>query len=73
MTFCIAIEANLNTDVCPLAKGDCYWQNRETKKCCYSEVDMSPEEYAVATSAKVCVTQISLDNVKACLRQALVA
>lgn len=45
MTYCIAIEQALVSG-CPLPKGRCYWQHRVTKVCCYTEQDLTPEEYA---------------------------
>jgi len=45
MSFCIALEANIDTDRCPLAKGKCYWQHRETHECRYTEADLTPAEF----------------------------
>ncbi len=43
--FCIAVDKSLDTEVCPLSKGACYWQHRETKACCYTELDLAVNEY----------------------------
>jgi len=51
MTFCIAVEAQLNTDVCPLPKGRCYWQHRETRQCCYTEHEIAPTSYCLQVGA----------------------
>lgn len=46
MTFCVVIESKINTTVCPLEKGSCYWQHRKDRSCCYTDQDLSPEEFS---------------------------
>lgn len=53
MTYCIAIESVLPVSKCPLEKGQCYWQHRESHKCCYTDADLTTDEFAsmVATAS----------------------
>ncbi len=53
MTFCIAIERELVVATCPLRKGRCYWQHRETQICCYTSKDLEPHEYAELVGTEV--------------------
>lgn len=52
-TYCNAISANINTSVCPLAKGACYWQHRDSKECKYTEQELSVEEFCERVKAPV--------------------
>lgn len=46
MAFCTCIKKFV-PDVCPLEKGECMWQHRETKKCCFTEKSLTAEEYCI--------------------------
>ena len=45
MTLCIAIDRELTVRKCPLDRGTCYWQHRESHECCYTEVEMTTQEF----------------------------
>ena len=49
MAFCIAINANLVVQSCPLRKGQCYWQHKLTNKCCYTDAELSIEQFCERT------------------------
>jgi hypothetical protein len=46
MTLCIAIKKEITASICPLTKGNCYWQHRRTHACCYTEQDMDSQQFA---------------------------
>ena len=70
MTFCIAVESNIKTDECPLPKGKCYWQHRETKLCCYTEKDLTVEEFCDLVNAPI-PSEEELEAFKKLLRSKL--
>lgn len=70
MTFCIGVEAKIDTDVCPLPKGRCYWQHKETKACCYTETELAVPEFCVSTGSAP-VDQQTVDEFKIKLRSTL--
>lgn len=69
MTFCVIIEAPLKTSNCPLSKGACYWQHRESNACCYTEKELSPSEFCELTGATTPV--IDVETFRDQLRAAL--
>lgn len=71
MTYCIAIASHLAEDTCPLEKGQCYWQHRTTNKCCYTESDLSHEDYKTLTGTSKPITEQTLDTMRDKLRSAL--
>lgn len=70
MTFCIAVEAKLNTDICPLSKGRCYWQHTVTKTCAYTEKELSVPEFCATIGVDEPVG-MSLEEFKLKLRSTL--
>lgn len=70
MTYCLIIESTLNTEVCPLSKGACYWQHRQSKKCCYlPDRELSLEEFCEHTGASL--PETDQDTFREQLRSAL--
>jgi hypothetical protein len=69
MTYCIIIESRLSTQECPLDKGACYWQHRGTKACCYSEKEMTQEEFCALTGAEL--PNLSVDEFRELLQRSL--
>ena len=51
MTHCIAIDAALPSDQCPLARGECYWRHRDTGKCKYTADELTEHEFAALVGA----------------------
>jgi hypothetical protein len=45
MAYCVSIQKELATDLCPLKSGDCYWQHRASNYCKYVHTDVTPEEF----------------------------
>lgn len=69
MIFCIAIDAPLAESTCPLEKGACYWQHRGTKDCCYTEQELTVEEFKARVGSNDPVSDI--DEFRDRLRMAL--
>lgn len=46
MTFCIAIKVEIPVPACPLPKGRCMWQHRESHDCSYTEQEMTVEQFS---------------------------
>ena len=70
MTYCIGVDAELNTPVCPLAKGDCYWQPTKTNACKYTERELTPQEFAELTARDVTNVE-DLEQFRGALRASL--
>lgn len=51
MTFCVHTQTELVISTCPLRKGKCYWQHRETKTCKYTMEQLSVEDYCIRVGA----------------------
>lgn len=70
--FCIAVEKQLDLPEgkCPLAKADCYWQHRVTGVCCFTENDLTTEEFCRSVGAKV-PTEEDLNTFRDKLRDAV--
>jgi hypothetical protein len=68
-TFCVAIDAPINTKSCPLQVGACYWQHRQTKECKYTELDMSIDEFKLLVGSNDPASDI--DEFRDRLRRAL--
>lgn len=70
MSYCVLIESNLTSDTCPLSKGACYWQHRQTKMCCYApDRELTVDEFKDLVGAPQ--TELDLDLFRAQLRAAL--
>lgn len=50
-TFCIALKEKLVVATCPLAKGACLWQHRQTLKCRYTAEELSEAEFCARVGA----------------------
>jgi hypothetical protein len=53
MTFCVHTQTELVVSTCPLRKGRCYWQHRETKTCKYTTDTLSFEEYCLRVGTQL--------------------
>lgn len=49
MTYCIAIDSKISVTKCPLEKGECYWQHVKTRRCCYTEQELTSSEFSQLT------------------------
>lgn len=38
MTFCVVVDAELKTDVCPLPDNSCFYKHKVTGKCMYTQL-----------------------------------
>lgn len=65
--YCVMIDARLKSTSCPLEKGKCYWQNRNTNECCYTECELSPAQFVDLTGADP-VAESDVEEFKARLR-----
>ena len=70
MSYCIEIDAELDTNICPLAKGDCYWQHKKTNRCSYTEQDLTSKEFADVTG-KEDISTNQLESFRLELRAAI--
>ena len=52
MSYCIAIKAEIVVPACPLQRGKCMWQHRETHACCYTPKEMTVAEFATLVGRK---------------------
>lgn len=68
--YCTVVEAHLSVKVCPLPKGSCYWQHRQSNECRFTEKDITPDEFCALTSADP-VTQEDLEEFRNRLRDTL--
>jgi hypothetical protein len=71
MSYCIALEADISTDFCPLPPGNCYWSHTRTQKCCYTESDLTQEEFCELTGRTLPTEgekQIFLTDLRAALK-----
>lgn len=63
-TFCGAIQKQILVATCPLRKGACMWQHRDTKLCCYTEGDLDPEAFAAKVGCDP-LSEPDLESLKA--------
>jgi len=52
MTYCVAVKTDIVVSTCPLQKGHCYWQHRETHQCQYTEEDLDVQTFAQRVGLK---------------------
>jgi hypothetical protein len=45
VTTCIAVNRELTVSKCPLHRGACYWQHRQTHECRATTVEMTVQEF----------------------------
>jgi hypothetical protein len=53
MTYCVAIDANIMVSTCPLKKGACLWQHRDTNYCKYTADEITTEEFCIRVGAVI--------------------
>ena len=53
MIFCIAINKDIAVASCPLQKGQCYWQHRETNICKYTEEELTADAFCELTGKQL--------------------
>jgi hypothetical protein len=76
MTYCVAIEKEIVVATCPLRKGSCYWQHRQTMRCMHTEDDLTPQEFVARVglpsdaAADDVKTQVFLGKLKTALLKA---
>jgi hypothetical protein len=70
MTYCIAIEQDIVISTCPLRKGACYWQHRETKLCAYTAEEISIEDYCKLVSLPV-ITEVEREAISNAIKIAV--
>jgi hypothetical protein len=53
MSTCVAVDREIpDGTTCPLDKGQCYWQHRQTKVCCYTDAEMTVQEFCAHVGIK---------------------
>jgi hypothetical protein len=65
--YCVLIDARLKTVRCPLENGKCYWQHRETNECCYTDCELTVEQFTQITGADP-LSSTDIDEFKERLR-----
>lgn len=50
---CVIIEMQIEGPTCPLPAGRCYWQHTRTKVCCYTDNELTVEEFCAAVEAPI--------------------
>lgn len=71
MPHCIAINREITVSTCPLEKGGCYWQHRQTKSCQYTSEDITIEEFCQRVGFKGHPSTEQLGKFRARLREEL--
>ena len=69
-TYCTVIDQILTTKVCPIAKGNCYWQHRVTNECCFTELDITTDAFSALTGADT-VTLEEINEFRELLRDSI--
>lgn len=44
-TYCGPLQKRILVSTCPLVKRSCMWQHRLSQKCCYTQDELSPDEF----------------------------
>ena len=70
MTYCIALEEEIVVATCPLKKGTCYWQHRQTNLCMSTSDELTLTEYCKRVGTDIPLAS-DLDLIKTGLRSAL--
>lgn len=71
MTYCVAVQADIAVPVCPLAKGKCMWQHRQTHVCCYTNQEMTVDQFCTMVGTKGHPTELQVGRFMIKLRQEL--
>mgnify|MGYP007082186890 CR=1 FL=1 len=72
MSYCIIIEKELVTNICPVPEANCMWRHRVTKECKYSSELQGAPPHVVAPIVGVRTPYDSeIENLRAALRAAI--
>ena len=76
-TYCGPLQTRILVSTCPLTKGACMWQERQTLKCCYTQDEVTPAEFCLLVGLpppsagevelrKTQIVQAGMDSIKDC-------
>jgi len=71
MTVCIAVGKELTVAKCPLNKGSCYWQHRETHECKATTQELTVQEFCAHVGLRGSPSEEQIGRFQIKLRQML--
>lgn len=69
--FCGIIKKELSSEVCPLKKGVCYWQHRQTGACTFTVDELTAEAFCERVGITEPPSAEKLESLRTQLQEAL--